>query len=923
MTTVRETVFHGPCSIEQLGWIGGMLLGVLAWLTIRDFFVAKKRWVVPFLFLFRAVTFAGVLLALAAPVDVSKKIFESGKNSIGIYLDYSASMRLRDPFDGKGRLVRWSLSASENFGASSPLAAADQSIAGLEVARALLIQDVQPNENPNPSLVALLEGQLGKARKVFTENRENFPYPDLVEEVVEFIESAQKMTKTLSKEDSGQSFLSRWDPLQLALDGATRRMDVVARELARREEAKAAQKVRETSPRQRLKWATDLLQKIEREILPPLESNLTVSRFQFAGKIEAASDQWDLPEYDTESPPFDLPASSANTDLNGALNQISDLYGGGQIGAAILLTDAVANHPGAKPVKVPEELRDFPLLLVPMGGDFQLNDIALWKVSAPKNVSRGDFISVECLVGGRGFEGKTTRVRLLKDGEELDAAEVSFSSREDDQSVRLTAPLKSTGTHRFEVSVSPLDGELQTDNNREYIEVSVLESDLNLLLIDGWPRWETRYLSNLLKRDESMEHREILLAPVPSAPPEELYSWPGRLGNIQIVVLGEVGPDFLGPGEIVTLENFVNGGGNLIVLAGREFMPAAFRNTPLANLLPVRIDLPRPALAGQFFLAPSIDGERIAALNLEDDPERNKSVWRIGSEKLALSGLSPFNIPKPGSQVILEAKTTNQENDNPAQKNQGSQALPYLTWHRYGAGRVFYFSAPSTYQLRYRYGDRYHYRFWGQFFRWVTTAEMKSAGGLIRLTTDKKRYLVGDNPEVLIEIKDEMGEPVSAVEPELILEQIGVGRTRHSCKEIEGKPGFYRTELPQTGHGEYRLTAGGKTIERLISEFSTGEEDRSNFALESTIVVESPPNAEDGDRTCDWETLQFMAENTAGAVIAPDAMATAIEVLAAKDSTDRREEVTETPLWDRWSLFSLILIFLAGEWAGRKYAGLI
>ncbi len=532
-------------------------------------------------------------------------------------------------------------------------------------------------------------------------------------------------------------------------------------------------------------------------------------------------------------------------------------------------------------------------------------------------------MSVDCLVGATGFSGKTTRLILKKEGKEIDSAEVVFDESGGDQKVRLSTQVKGGGTHQFEVVLEPLPGET-ADNNHESFEVKAVIGNLNILLIDGWPRWETRYLGNLLKRDTGITHQELLVG---TASQTEVLSSSQKLRTHQVVVLGEVGPEFITPTELAALETYVNEGGNLIVMAGSEMMPAAFQKSKLADLLPIYLDQRRAGGSGSYYLAPTTVGRGIAALNLEDNRTKNDAVWRLGSSRLLESDLSPFNLPKPGAQTIVEALPIDGQND---------AALPYIVWHRYGAGRVFYFSSPTTYYLRYRFGDRYHYRFWGQFFRWVTIAEINRSGALISISTDQKRYQENDRPRVDVEIQDTTGQPLTGATIKIRLAQKG-GPTREIlCAELSGKAGVYQATIPALAPGEYKIEATGPELDKLAAEIARAplpenRDEKSSrtpllgafVARQISFFVEALPNLEDGDHTCDWETARKLVESTRGALLAPEALASAIEILAQKQVKTAREEVTQIPLWDRWSVFFLILFFLAAEWAGRKFAGLL
>ncbi|MDF1813277.1 MAG: hypothetical protein P1V20_13855 [Verrucomicrobiales bacterium] len=877
----QETIFNGPFSIDQLGWFGAGLLGLLFILSIRDFIFARKKWIVPVLFLFRSAACVAVLFVLAAPTKMTRRISESGHNTLAIYLDSSASMNLQDPVDGKGNITRWEL-ATQNSNAL--LARVDEARTRIDVARALI------SDRP------LAIEQMKIAHEIVSKLQSRLPYPVLTGETCEMLE------QLIGSMDDGAETNDR---LIEESSEISKRIGVISGKLARDEELDPNNSGGKTPSR--LERAGSLLAKVEKDVLKDRDDGLVVQRQYFATEVTPLPDDWNFTPGAAEG---------KNTDLNAVLQQIQQKHQAGELNAAFVISDAVHNNSGA-PLKLPTGLSDFPLYWVPAGGEYKLSDLTLWKASAPDSVGKDDFISIDCLVGSTGFSGKKTRLKLLQDGKELDSVEVTLPADGGDQNFRLTTRAKSAGAHRYEIELAGLPGELQVDNNRASVVVNVYTGDLQVLLVDGWPRWETRYLSNLLKRESSIKHREILFAPNPPDYFSEILSSKSKLDSYQIVVLGEVGTGFLGELEISNLENYVNEGGNLIVIAGRESMPRAYRYTDLADLLPVDPDQQRRGTAGPVKLAPTPAGSRIAALSLEDNKAENEAVWRLSSSLLSLAGLSSFNVPKPGAQVILEAKPLHGDSSNP-----GENSLPFLTWHRYGSGRVFYLSAPTTYHLRYRFGDRYHYRFWGQFLRWATVAEMNQGNAVIQISSDAKQYKENDTPKISVEIKDIEGSPVSGGSVQVRLAAEKAGESIHTLSAVTGKPGIYEGALPPMEHGEYRVEAVGQTIEGLLKEIDKSE-GKAFLSRQAGFIVEALPNSENGDRTVDLDTARKIVSGTAGALIPPESLKTAIDILAKKNAKVTHEELDFVPLWNRWALFFLILIFLSAEWAGRKYAGLI
>ena len=77
---------------------------------------------------------------------------------------------------------------------------------------------------------------------------------------------------------------------------------------------------------------------------------------------------------------------------------------------------------------------------------------------------------------------------------------------------------------------------------------------------------------------------------------------------------------------------------------------------------------------------------------------------------------------------------------------------------------MVYIAAPVTYQLRYGIGDLYHHRFWGQLLRWAVAREMTGGSKTVHLLTDKNRYEVGDQAQIVLRLTANDGTPVAGAQ---------------------------------------------------------------------------------------------------------------------------------------------------------------
>lgn len=119
-------------------------------------------------------------------------------------------------------------------------------------------------------------------------------------------------------------------------------------------------------------------------------------------------------------------------------------------------------------------------------------------------------------------------------------------------------------------------------------------ADVHVLYLEGYPRWQYRYLKNSLKRVKGIQATCLLFdAPNRRA---ALPSTPEELAKYDVILLGDFFPDCLGAGDseqrswLRLLEDFVRHGGGLGTLGGPRAMPYAFQGTLMERLLPVHLE---------------------------------------------------------------------------------------------------------------------------------------------------------------------------------------------------------------------------------------------------------------------------------------------------------------------------------------------
>jgi hypothetical protein len=419
-----------------------------------------------------------------------------------------------------------------------------------------------------------------------------------------------------------------------------------------------------------------------------------------------------------------------------------------------------------------------------------------------------------------------------------------------------------TGKHTLAMRVKPVADESSEENNRAVVDIQVMEETMRVLVADNFPRWETRYLLNLFKRDERITFDQLLFEPqrvsgqgVRSSFPSTLEEW----AKYRIIILGDVLPSQLSADQQKMLREYVTEmGGNLIMIAGKDAMPAAYLGGPLEPLLPVtRVD--RAANNGErIYLHVAEEDAQSLATQIAENPIASQMVWRGMGERTPIYSLSEYSKAKPTTHSLIWAS---KKKDVLDRADPGIRS--FLAWHFVGAGRVVYLAAPLTYQLRYRQGDTFHNRFWGQLLRWVTARDMAEGSQSARLSTDKIRYEVGEPVQLSAQLRQLDGRMVSGASLQVEAWQKGKVLQNVTLSEDERRPGSYHGMMPDLPPGPVRLQLQGARLTELLAS------EKYTRPIETTVSIDPSGLLELRNTLCNMPLLNEIAAASGGIVVPP------------------------------------------------------
>jgi len=923
--TVEEFAFAGPFSPGVLVALGAALVAVVCVLARRDGRFTGTP-VAVLLAVLRIAAVVVVLWMLSEPTLVTK-VRTTRPDSVALLADTSASMGIVEPFDDADTAARWA-----SYGGSStgglPFADLDGACAAVRAcARHLESFSKACRGAANLERATYLGKLAGQAIESAVEHlehaRSRIPDPasgdgkhiNIV--ASDLRNSVLPELPELVDEIASKGFIDRHRRVRLGklkdtVGRLARRLDRAVEGLSssyvRLADAGATTPSVETMRLSRVERAAGLLEEMEESWLRDLDGGVRVVRYGFhQAPFQIPPGQW------SHVGGTDFGTPSMATDLAAALERISRDAAGRSLAAAVLVSDG-GHNTERDPLKLASAM-SVPVYIVPVGNINPVKDVVLHHVQAPRAAFLNDMIVVEATVDAYECLGEELQVEMLTDGAVVDRATVPVTSDTFAGRLKFVHKAEKLGVARFRLRVHPLPREHLDENNVAEVSVEVVEDTLRVLLADHMPRWEYRYLRNLFKRDEHVEFSELLIEPFRDKErrPAEGRGFPANLdgwGLFRVVILGDIAPWALGESGQDMLQEYVSSrGGTLVVIAGDNAMPEAFAGEKLEKMLPIDLHKPSRSSNRGYQLLLTEEGRATSALRLADDALASERVWREMGGRLPIYSLSPYAHAKPTSHVLVSAAPIGSE------RPQSEDEQAFLCWHQYGKGRVVYLAAPVTYRFRYRHGDLYHHRFWGQLLRWAIAGEMAGGSRTVRLMTDKMRYEAGDDVQVTARLSHPTGgAPVVGaacqVSPRIGRRLIG----SFNLTEDKDDPGVYRGVLKGLPAGSVTISAEGADVRALL------EREGYQGQVETVVTVDPAGSLELRNTRCNLPLLKEIAESTGGQLLHPTGLRDVVSLLDLWP--ERSETVTRRPLWARWWLLWVFLGCLAVEWIVRKLAGL-
>ncbi len=607
----------------------------------------------------------------------------------------------------------------------------------------------------------------------------------------------------------------------------------------------------------------------------------------------------------------DLKADGKQTRPAPALRKVLTDLRGQQPSAAIVLTDGVASlsesdllSHAAKAARQ----HGVQIYAVGIGSDESTRDVQLDDLLVDEIAFVGDPVLFVARLRAFGSAGETLTLQLKDAAQPRVLAQQQVVAGPDGQSVKveLMYTPEAAGEFDYRLEVVRHPQETNPDNNSQTRHVSVREEKIRVLLVDSSPRYEFRYLKQLLERDPSISLKTLLQeADLEFALEDKtaISHFPVRreeLAEFDVFLLGDVEPGSIPDGALREISELVRtAGAGVIFVAGPRHGAEEYVGTALESLLP--FDAPdvkatnTSSIAEGFRPALTVEGRKGSHLfRLADTEADSVAIWNQLPEWYWLQEIQKT---KPGVVVFAEHPT----------KTGAKGRLPLILVQRIGAGKILYHASDESWRWRYRAGDAYFGRYWIQAIRYLSRAKLMGQDRAAELMTDRLVYEQGEPILLRARYHEDKFAPTPGEPVQVTVERQGGSRQVVTLSRTPASTPIYEGQATGLPEGEYHGW--------ITSPASDTVPATTDFRVEA-------PVRELQQRTLNRADLESASKISNGRYFSwTDAAKLPSEL--PPGTPIRLEADHPIPLWNRNELLLLFAGLLTAEWWFRKRCRLV
>jgi hypothetical protein len=622
--------------------------------------------------------------------------------------------------------------------------------------------------------------------------------------------------------------------------------------------------------------------------------------------------------------------------LGEGVEAVLKAFRGGSLAGVVMFTDGITTAGDDLPKAAHEAARaGVRLYLVGVGDVWEAPDLELTDLQAEDTVTVGDRLVFDARLAARGQVPTEPLPVILYEkvnGQLVERGRQTVTPDPAGNRVPVAVSFTPTepGEKTFVLAAPTVPGETDASNNRLERTVVVTDSRrVRVLWIEGSPRYDFRFAKVLMEREsersaggKGMTVEVILLSAAKGWAKTDRSAFQGdfptrdQLLAYDVVILGDVDPKQI-PRSNSALQNLADfvkeKGGGLMFLSGEHGTPAAFADTPLADVLPVVTVEARGATR-----AAGEDGTATEGYRPRLTPAgRQHPLFRFSpdeAESLAIwNRLQPLYWAAKGYRRKPNTVVLAVHPDLPAEGATGENH-PLVLQSFAGAGTVLFLGFDDTWRWRFRNDEEYFDRFWVQAVRVLSRSRSRRPEITVVPKADFRR---DEKMTVVVRFPVESPAPLAGQPVRVTLTRgplpnpdgtTGPGATEASTLTLARIPGpgvQYEATLTQTPEGEYRFT---------LSE----PEPQPGSSAPTAVARVLPPLGERDRLRLNKPDLAAAAAISNGEFFTLADAEKFFDHLKDLQRVPLNQPCPPVELWNSPWLYLLLTLLLASEWLLRK-----
>ncbi|MDB6125955.1 MAG: hypothetical protein JWQ71_4948 [Pedosphaera sp.] len=589
---------------------------------------------------------------------------------------------------------------------------------------------------------------------------------------------------------------------------------------------------------------------------------------------------------------LDLTPKGESTRLHRSMTTIANSLAAGEGAKALILLTDGHDFELVNPSKtgLMAKSRQIPIYAVALGKQGKVRDASIRITSYQPYCYVKQKARISGMLRFIGCEFEDVQVELLRQNQVVQTQRINAGDA-GQAPVQFEVAEKDVGQYEYEMRVVPLEGEVDKENNSAITYLNVIDQQIQVLVLEGSPYWDTTFLQRSLMRNDKIDLDSIiqyapkkarLIRKKPSDQELKVPETAEQFNHYDVIILGRSVEKLLNREQLDLLQNYVKNQGGTVV----------------------------------FSRGPAFEGE-LAKNDLEpviwDEKVKEKVRLQIGREG---QGLAPFRIlaEQSGADKVPELIAGRGITEKKpltatlasAQGSEGGDLMPGIVQRRFGQGQVLSVGVDGLWRWAFNAKiegvNTLFDRFWDQMVLWLMAGRDFLPNQQFSLRTSSANILLGEKAYFRVVMRS----------PDPKVKEIPIVFYR-------GEQEVGRTTLnPLPGQDVYRLLA--EYLPEKVGKYRAAVRFPDGTTQESRFIV-FQENLEETEVATDVGYLKRLCESSGGRLLAPGEL--------AKLNTElRNEKVDTTPktrlqtVWDRAWFFYLIGLLFGVDWYLRRRWGL-